>query len=76
MRPSPVQRLRQHPDDPEVWEYPLSHMRVVFDDTPCRGCPNHTVRTVTCEKLSSERRCAHNTVWYGEHIEIANKLEG
>lgn len=76
MRLSQAKQLRQHPDDPNVWEYSLSYMREVFKETPCRGCPNHGVRPTRCEELSNERRCEQNTVWYGEHIEVANKLEG
>jgi hypothetical protein len=76
MRLSPAQRLRQHPDDPNVWEYSLSYMRAVFEETPCRGCPSHGVRPTRCEELPNERRCEQTTVWYGEHIEVANKLGG
>jgi hypothetical protein len=75
MKPSVAQRLRQHPDDPNVWEYDVDYIRTLFPRTPCRGCPAHN----KCEpgvELESERDCSENTVWYGHHIEIANKLEG
>lgn len=66
-------RLRQHPDDPNVWEYHVNYIRSVFPRTPCRGCPHHTLE---CPDGTAQQSCKENTVWYGEHIEIANKLEG
>jgi hypothetical protein len=71
----PTKRLRQHPDDPNVWEYDVVYIRAMFPNTPCRGCQNHHSET-HCEDILMDRQCAITTVWYGEHIEIANKLEG
>jgi len=71
----PAKRLRQHPDDPNVWEYDVVYIRTMFENTPCRGCPNHHSET-HCEDILMDRQCDQSTVWYGEHIEIANKLEG
>jgi hypothetical protein len=74
MTPDPAKRLRQHPDDPNVWEYPVKYIRTLFTRTPCRGCPAHN----RCESGTYQRDgrdCEENTVWYGHHIEIANKLE-
>lgn len=78
MTPDPAKRLRQYPDDPDVWEYDVSYMRTLFPRTPCRGCPNHHPQNdiAACEDLPMDRQCDQSTVWYGEHIEIANKLEG
>jgi hypothetical protein len=67
------ERLRQHPEDPNVWEYPVNYIRTVFPRTPCRGCPK---RDECRSELAEELDCEENTVWYGEHIEVANKLEG
>lgn len=75
MTPDPAKRLRQHPDDPNVWEYDVAYIRALFTRTPCRGCPNHHSGT-NCEDMLMDRNCEENTVWYGHHIEIANKLEG
>ncbi len=74
MNLDPAKRLRQYPDDPNVWEYPVDYVREMFPRTPCRGCPLHN----KCEsgELEPERDCKGHTVWYGQHIEIANKLEG
>jgi hypothetical protein len=74
MTPDPAKRMRQHPDDPNVWEYKVSYIRTLFPRTPCRGCPERN----KCETggLEPERDCNKNTIWYGQHIEIANKLEG
>jgi hypothetical protein len=74
MTPDPARRKRQHPDDPNVWEYDVAYIRTLFSRTPCRGCPARN----ECEvgELEPKRDCKANTVWYGQHIEIANKLEG
>ncbi len=71
----PAKRLRQHPDDPNVWEYDVVYIRAMFPRTPCRGCPYGGEDR--CESPEDPARdCDQSTVWYGEHIEIANKLEG
>ena len=75
MNLDPAKRMRQHPDDPNVWEYPVNYIRTLFPRTPCRGCPADN-KCGTGVELESERDCHENTVWYGQHIEIANKLEG
>lgn len=67
------ERLRQHPEDPNVWEYPVNYVRTVFPRSPCRGCPRHN--NCTPGNVVEELDCEENTVWYGEHIEVANKLE-
>jgi hypothetical protein len=74
-KPDPAKRLRQHPDDPNVWEYDVSYIRTLFPRTPCRGCPHGGIDRCG-EPKGPERDCEDSTVWYGEHIEIANKLEG
>jgi hypothetical protein len=72
---NPSKRLRQHPDDPNVWEYPVGYVRSVFPRAPCRGCPER-INGDTCPDGTASQSCKENTVWYGEHIEVANKLEG
>lgn len=70
----PSKRLRQHPDDPNVWEYHVNYIRSAFSGTPCRGCPENR-NGYDCPDDTDRRGCRENTVWYGEHIEVANKLE-
>jgi len=76
IKPDPAKRLRQHPDDPNVWEYDVGYMRTLFTRTPCRGCLYGGVGRCVQPGDDPERDCEDSTVWYGEHIEIANKLEG
>jgi hypothetical protein len=67
-------KLRQHPDDPNVWEITTDtavNMQLI---TPCRGCPY--LPNLECPILGDERSCREGTVWYGEHILVVNKLEG
>jgi hypothetical protein len=71
---SPEDRLRQHPDDPLVWEITTDTATRMILGGPCRGCPYSTDQL--CPAPEDERSCRVGTVWYGEHIFIANKLEG
>lgn len=77
-RLDPRKRLRQHPEDPEVWEYTVSYVRTVFPAMPCRGCMHHNGGDCSNSYSNSGAldKCKDDTVWYGEHIEVANKLEG
>lgn len=75
IKPDPAKRLRQHPDDPNVWEYDVGYMRTLLTKTLCRGCLYGGIDRCW-EPKGPERACEDSTVWYGEHIEIANKLEG
>jgi hypothetical protein len=69
------QKLRQHPDDPNVWEITTDTLRKMGHiGSVCRGCPY--LPNLECPILGDERSCRSGTVWYGEHILIANKLEG
>lgn len=78
--PDPARRIRQHPSYPDVWEYPVEHIRelLLTKGTPCRGCPHQ--RSNVCllkgTEVSTEKNCRQYTVWYGEHIHMANILEG
>jgi len=76
MKPSVAQRLRQHPDDPNVWEYDITYIRTLFPRTPCRGCPYGGMERCDAPDDDPSRYCDESTVWYGQHTEIANKLEG
>lgn len=71
----PAKRLRQHPDDPNVWEYDVGYIRTLFLRTPCRGCPYGGMHDRCDKPKDNTRACEQSTVWYGHHIEIANKLE-
>jgi hypothetical protein len=69
------QKLRQHPDDPLVWEISTDTLRNMGHiGPPCSGCPYFTDKN--CPMDTDEKSCRPGTVWYGEHILIANKLEG
>jgi hypothetical protein len=68
------QKLRQHPDDPNIWEITTSTALSMGVRPPCNGCLYLTNRE--CPAADDERSCRSGTVWYGEHILIANKLEG
>lgn len=84
--PDPARRIRQNPQYPDVWEYPVEHIRELYwmtKGTPCRGCPHHGVDSPTGNvcllkgtEVSTEKNCRQDTVWYGEHIHMANILEG
>jgi hypothetical protein len=71
---SHADKLRQHPDDPLVWEIDTGTAVKMGLNGPCRGCPYSTNQD--CPVADDERSCRSGTVWYGEHILIANKLEG
>jgi hypothetical protein len=69
------QKLRQHPDDPLVWEITADTLRKMGHiGFVCGGCPY--LPNAKCPPRGDERSCLSGTVWYGEHILIANKLEG
>ena len=83
MTPTPARRIRQNPHYPDVWEYPVEHIRDMFKSIPCRGCPHHRRTSISnglCSlkgtEVSTEKNCRQDTVWYGEHIHAANILEG
>jgi len=72
---NPADKLRQHPDDPNVWEITTDTARKMgYIGSLCSGCPY--LPNLECPVASNEMSCRSGTVWYGEHILIANKLEG
>ena len=75
MNLDPAKRMRQHPDDPNVWEYDVSYIRALVPKTPCIGCPYGGRERCDAPDDDTSRKCDVNTVWYGQHIDIANKLE-
>lgn len=75
--------MRTHPDYPDVVELSLGAARKLIapKDAVCAGCPHHkqmsSEEAPTCgvDMEDNTRDCTPETVWYAQHIYLANKLE-
>ncbi len=76
--------MRTYPDDPDVHELPGELIRTLNPEVThsCQGCPHWYTRVEdecpydNADLMGPEYICGKDKFWYGQHIYVANKLEG